>query len=225
MAFKITGSEPMKERPIIFSGPMVRALLENRKTQTRRICKPAEGLEQVIRTPNGEWSDASGIAVFRSPYGQRGDRLWVKETTLDVEAFGWQGPVYAESEQAREACAAGYGTPGQPGFIAPSRIRKRTSLFMKRSISRIILEISSVRVERLQDITEHDAIAEGIEPLGAGIWRNYLAGAGRSVNALLSTDDPVGSYASLWKTINGAGAWDANPWVWRVEFNRIGAAD
>jgi hypothetical protein len=212
----------MKERPLIFSGPMVRALLENRKTQTRRICKPAASLSQVIRHGDA-WSDETGTPVFHSPYGRPGDRLWVKETTIDVEAFGWPGPLYAESQEARDAMASGYGAFDRPDYIPPSRIRKRTSLFMKRSMSRILLEIIEVRVERLQDISEADAIAEGIEQLGPGKWRNYMYtelpdGLPRHA------DDPVASYASLWRTINGGASWDANPWVWRVEFRRTGAS-
>jgi hypothetical protein len=214
----------MRERPIIFSGPMVRALLENRKTQTRRICKPAAALARVIAGPADAWTDESGSMLFRSPYGRPGDRLWVKETTIDVESFGWQGPVYAESDQARAAYAAGFGAAGEPGFIPPSTIRKRTSLFMKRSMSRILLEIRSVRVERLQDITPADAIAEGIEPLGPRAWRNYAAATRGAPDGPAHTGDPVASYASLWKAINGAGNWDANPWVWRVEFERIAAS-
>jgi hypothetical protein len=213
----------MKERPIIFSGPMVRALLENRKTQTRRICKPAAALARVIRRPDDAWSDEAGTVVFHSPYGRPGDRLWVKETTLDVEAFGWQGPVYAESPEARAAFAAGFGAADHPDHIPPSSIRKRTSLFMKRSVSRIVLEITGVRVERLQDISAADAIAEGIEQAGPGTWRDYFD-AGQAEGRPRHTADPVDSYASLWKTINGAASWDANPWIWRVEFSRTGPA-
>jgi hypothetical protein len=105
----------------------------------------------------------------------------------------------------------------------------RPSIFMPRWASRITLEVTGVRVERLQDISEADAIAEGVQDVTAMValrdrefrfWRRY---SGRGVNTLY-TDNAIASYASLWTQINGPGSWDSNPWVWVVEFKKLGGA-
>jgi hypothetical protein len=214
-------SEPaMKERPILFSAPMVRALLDGTKTQTRRVCKwrdLAAGLNlgfsglSVQHMPGG-WvleSPSRTSSEWRCsptpcPYGQPGDRLWVRETTVRVEDHGYSGPVYVESDEGR-ACLTGGLAPSEDDCteVEPYDIRRRPAIHMPRSMSRIDLEVTGVRVERLQEISADDCFAEGIQ---------------------LRVETPAKTqYARLWEQINGAGSWAANPWVWVVEFRRIEA--
>jgi len=187
----------MIERPILFSAPMVRALLSGTKTQTRR----------VVKNPPSIWTIHS-IQEQRCPYGQAGDRLWVRET--------WA--KWGRDDQ----CGEGPSQTHEPIYRADSYPwdwgdKWRPSIYMPRWASRITLEIIAVRVERLQDISSADAIAEGIEPCASGgEWRNYLDSAPNR-DALT----PRVSYRSLWESINGPGSWAANPWVWVVEFKRM----
>jgi hypothetical protein len=172
---------------------MVRALLDGSKTQTRRVVKP---------TP--EWIGQSGVLSYRGrvglphalcPYGQPGDRLWVRETHMDLGAC-YLYRADAEAEQERAIVA-----PRQPW---------RPAIHMPRAASRITLEITGVRVERLQDISPEDCWAEGIQEMrDAGDENGELRGSVRQ------------DYQALWESINGPGSWDANPWVWVVEFKRL----
>ena len=201
----------MTERPILFSGAMVRTLLAGTKTQTRRggKAKHLPWLENsVLNFLEGKWNQRP------LPYGKPGDRLWVRETwrtdaRLDDKApnafSGW--PVKYEADST----ALNHGA-----FFGQTDGKTRVSIHMPRWASRITLEITGVRVERLQDISEADALAEGIEDRGKGF-------------AVYGTDDgitfdPIRSYRSLWEQINGPGSWDANPWVWVVEFRSVEAA-
>jgi hypothetical protein len=196
----------MSERGILFSAPMVRALLAGTKTHTRRVVKVQEGSVQ---------------ANSQSPYGRPGDRLWVRETFF---AYGRWDARYNEKKQRDEwrfadmtrECGLSYryaadgpGVPVEKGRSATPGWHTRPALFMPRAASRILLEVASVRVERLQAISDHDAIAEGIER-GAGNTTEWFS-------------SPVGSYRSLWEQINGTGSWNANPWIWVVEFRRMEA--
>lgn len=215
----------MKERPILFSGPMVRALLDGSKTQTRRVCKPAANLSAVVEVPdpaergqvyNGShFGDEDGEVQFACPYGGRGDRLWVRES--------FSGPHHREHSPPRDwhsmdeiHCWAD-GNPEAGDWTKP-----RPGMFMPRWASRITLEVVSVRVERLQAISEADAIAEGIEQRPCAVpntrlWRNYDPSNGWTPSVAI----PQNSYRSLWEVINGADAWAPNPWVWAVEFRRL----
>lgn len=186
----------MKTKPILFSAPMVQALLEGRKTQTRRAVKPQPSQHLSFR---GWYLDGSypqsyvGSAMFtdkspvsteslyvKCPYGKPGDLLWVRET------FGWHEAFAAFVYRATDE---------------PDRMKKwKPSIFMPRAASRLTLEITSVRVERLLDISEADAKAEGT-PVGFG-----------------GEDDHVEDFICLWNSINGAFAAADNPWVWVVEF-------
>ena len=224
----------MKERPILFSASMVRALLGGSKTQTRRAMRfqPSDDAtvhvekfhQTVIDRHGGEqpgpelfgawWND--GESGLRCPYGQPGDRLWVKETTLKVEDAGWSGPVYVASDAGQQALEWGYGESDDPDHIEPFALKKRSSLFMTRVMSRITLEITNVRVERLQDISEADAVAEGIV-------RQPDDGYGLADTTHYHSADPRMSYWSLWEAINGVGSLEANPWVWAISFKRIAA--
>lgn len=196
----------MKERPIIFSAPMVHAILEGRKTQTRRIYKARNG---------GVWpnkADLPGLmqVIRLCPYGRSGDRLWVREN------WAWYPLDHDPS------CVI-YRADYAPDAPAPAEFGKwLPSIHMPRGASRITLEVTGMRVERLQDISEEDAIAEGIEQtepfFGCACWRDYME-PDREASSF--PDDPVGSYASLWESMHGADSWDQNPWVWVIEFRRI----
>lgn len=205
----------MKERPILFTGPMVRTLLAGKKTQTRRIVKPQP---RNLAGPNfdGLWSDTIDPVVryFPCPYGAVGDRLWVKET--------WK-PCFGDGSGASYRADPAHTPPEERGPWKPS-------IFMTRKRSRITLEITAVRVERLTACTESDAIAEGIQIRGpqwpgyptwyenyAPEWK-HTTGWNVRVDAFIS---PIESYASLWDVINGAGGLAKNPWVWVIEFRRV----
>ena len=238
----------MKERPILFSAPMVRALLACTKTQTRRVVKPQPpgdydsllvdaiypvvidrngddqpGAERYgVTTNNGEW-------CLPCPYGQPGDRLWVREAW--GAHFIWDDVPPSEIPNDGKEClfyrADGFST----GRCSQTQRDKwRPSIHMPRWASRITLEIISVRVERLHDISEADAVAEGLAALTKD-GRTIKYGIPDS-DGLPGTDDSgwpwqnwhlnaVGAYRHLWESINGPGSWDANPWVWVVEFKRV----
>nr|WP_315596125.1 hypothetical protein [uncultured Cupriavidus sp.] len=205
----------MKERPILFSGAMVRAILDVRKTQTRRIVKPQPEINKQGNL-TGEWlsKPLDGLLLPRlqditihCPYGQTGDRLWVRET--------WAQP--APLDPGPTVYRADYPACVPAGFenIPPAdSITWKPSIHMPRWACRIELEIAGVRIERLNDCSEADAIAEGIASELEG-WTDY---SNPSCQMCL---DPVDSYRTLWDSINGAGAWAANPWVWVVEFGRV----
>lgn len=205
----------MRERPILFSGPMVRAILDGRKTQTRRVVKPQfpPDVDEVSERPaldpvlkcvvsghSGEWEDCHGLdEVRRCPYGQPGDRMWVKETYSAHGAFGDLGRKFYRADIA----------DGKE----PNGMHWRPSIFMSRSASRITLEVVSVRVECLNDISEADAKAEGVIDRG-----NYWLPS-EELNEPCSF--AYGAYRTLWESINGPGSWAANPWVWVVTFKRV----
>jgi hypothetical protein len=208
----------MKERPILFNGQMVRAVLEGRKTQTRRVIKH-EGKIAVIQQSCGpmvlERYDAATESGFTlpCPYGHVGDRLWVREAHRLVncecpETCRQPGMVWYEADQS--------------GYENASLNKLRPSIHMPRWASRITLEITSVRVERLQDINEEDAIAEGIErhysePYPEKIW--WKSSNDRDI----AYGNPRPAFGFLWDSINGKGdfRWDKNPYVWVITFKRI----
>lgn len=193
----------MKERPILFSGEMVRAILDGGKTQTRRIVKqqptPDELAEGVRFTESG-WllygREFRGHTI-RCPFGQPGDRLWVRET-FQLRTIG--SGVYAR-----------YQADGSDRLVFPPETWNgipddsawRPSIHMPRWASRITLEVLNVRVERLWSISRGDAMAEGCP------HRNMMAGT-----------SPVVWFSELWESINGQASWSINPWVWVIEFKR-----
>lgn len=206
----------MKERPILFSAPMVRALLDGRKTQTRRALRqqPTLHTDTWEFCPSGGWvgtgpSPATGdtrqtLCWTKCPYGQPGDRLWVRETWAPHPDFPEtvRRGVYRADPECKYDVA-----------------RWRPSIHMPRWASRILLEVVSVRVERLQDISEEDAKAEGIEP--HEVRQFAIFGLSKAERAAVYRDAAVGPYQGLWEQINGAGSWDANPFVWVIEFKRV----
>jgi hypothetical protein len=188
----------MNERGILFSAPMVLALLAGKKTQTRRVATERDR------------------EAGRCPIAAPGDRLWVRET-------------WAPMTSANPPCATEYwyraSTRGDAG-----RFKWKPAIHMPREASRILLAVNSIRVERLKALTEADAVAEGMHPDRSGVrgddllavaefMRRYDMKAGR-IGAIPA---PVARYALLWDSINGKPGknWNANPWVWVVQFTRI----
>lgn len=218
----------MKERPIIFTAPEVRAILAGRKTVTRRVVKLPRGCSwygALGGEREGWWVDDSCPAWFhidelRCPYGQPGDRLWVRETFLYEPAdYCWEASVSIPSRPAMTIYRADADPTGSDtaGWKSP--------IHMPRSLSRITLEIESVRVDRLQDISEADAMAEGVErifPAGhpADTGPNHYTAEGPE-RVSLNQPTAVGAFRALWALINGEGSWTANPWVWVLAFKRV----
>ena len=195
----------MKERPLLFTGPMVRALLDGSKTQTRRVVK-AKHLpwlkNSLTNFLDGKWNQRP------VPYGSPGDRLWVREN-------GWERPERT-AKMMREGAdtwapyyfdADGLSEQESTDFKAWG-FKRRPSIHMPRWGSRLTLEITGVRVERLQDISEADAEAEGID---------FIRRA-PDVDETLTAKE---FYEALWESIHGAGSWGLNPWVWVVEFEKV----
>lgn len=205
----------MKERPIPFNGDMVRAIRDGRKTQTRRVIKPQPPdnlkwtgwiVDSTCSKDIGcvEWNDNFPLStkshIVRCPYGAPGDRLWVKETWAQAP----HGYIYK----------ANYSNPSADGVVDLKSgevipLVWKSSRFMPRAASRILLEIVKVRVERVQEIGEADAIAEGATPSGVGNDLDHLKFRA--------------GFQYLWDSINAKGGfgWDTNPWVWVVEFKQV----
>jgi hypothetical protein len=204
----------MKERPVIFNGEMVRAILSGRKTQTRRVianvgadnCIP---LQKQTKTKDGIYTHVMDAPMYGlCPFGQVGDRLWVREA--------YQGPLFnfdqmeAYLEDTSKFEHPEFCEYRADGGMAPEyydaddnlRYGWKPSIHMPRWASRIMLEITAVRVERLQDISEADAIAEGGTKHFNIDW-----------------------FGPLWASIYGEESWNANPWVWVIEFRRVGGSD
>lgn len=202
----------MKERPILFSAPIVRAILDGKKTQTRRIVKPQPDFDP--------WHHAHIDKLWPCPYGQPGDQLWVRETfrlgaNLDNDCPTWSasscvsvggrlvGPIKYEADGAmlnedvlNEDVLNDFG--GAWG-------KTRVSIHMPRWASRINLLIKSIRVERLNEISEEDAKAEGVDGTAIGEYGT-------------SNSEYILSFGALWESIHGDNSWQQNPWVWVVEF-------
>lgn len=222
----LSGGQEKKSRPILFSGPMVRALLAGTKTQTRRIInpQPPEHIDSLHghalrkRAPYAIEDYETGAPAgygfesedhqWRCPYGQPGDRLWVRETWGRQEGIkvhiGDRPNIQIDDHFERVTHRAGrenfaWGMYGPPKW--------KPSIHMPRTGCRLMLEILEVRVERVQDISVSDAIAEGIEYVGKLVPDRGGFQRGEIVD-----------YSMLWESINGNGSWDANPWVWVVTF-------
>jgi hypothetical protein len=203
----------MKERPVLFSGPMVKALLAGCKTQTRRTVKPRwlPVIEDSNRV-NGYPALSVLAGEIVCPYGEVGDHLWVRETwnAMPVGEDGEAGYPYSRIPRERPigACIV-YAADGDDGPFRPS-------IHMPRWASRITLEIVSVRVERLQAISKEDAIAEGLESVGGGAaWQI------RTPKMFSRCVNPRDTYRDLWGAINGYESWDGNPWVWCISFKMV----
>jgi hypothetical protein len=201
--------QQVKERPILFSAPMVRAILDGRKTHTRRKVKgkSLDWLNESAFSPQLLVGEFYGSF----PYGRPGDHLWVRETW---RLKGHNLPIGYPYEY--RATAWQDGTPTDTPW--------KPSIFMPRSASRILLEITGIRAERLQHISRNDAIAEGVE------WDKCptmlsKADIEHNINpntiSAVRTVDYIGGYKTLWQSINGPDSWEQNPWVWVIEFKHV----
>lgn len=229
----------MKERPILFSAPMVRAILDGRKTQTRRVVQSQArnmqraGMEVIkwrapgdpwyrdhvwsMRGPTGVWGDYTHERFLSMcPYGQPGDRLWVRET-WGLHLYGdftcWNRDSIAsrDADNVLGSWQVAYKADAQSPYD-----HWRPSIHMPRWASRIALEVTGVRVERLQRISEVDARAEGLVYSDRADDRGWhVAGERGRHNA------PSHAFRALWESINGPASWAANPWVWVVEFRMV----
>ncbi len=214
----------MKERPIPFSAPMVRALLAGTKTQTRRAVKLPSNLHPDFggRAPLMLALDDEGIDLYlhsrvlhkavRCPYGHPGDRLWVREA--------WTTHKFMDAIPPRDLQTISIA------YVADGKIetgKYRQGFHMPRRYSRITLEVTGVRVERLQAISEADAIAEGVDRF-PGCRRDDDTAAFNRIGPVDNDSFPIARYAALWEAINGPGSWEANPFVWVVAFKRVEVA-
>lgn len=249
------------ERPILFSGEMVRALLAGTKTQTRRIikCPPSTGAFALIGMADGSWwpvksidgeslDDGNGCETFMScPFGKPRDRLWVRESYYQLGHWESLPGVKTKTGRMKWRFVADSSQivfdPKQYDLTAISPIRKgrhhldpgtmawhkRLGRFMPRKSSRTTLEITEVRVQRLQEVSNADAMAEGI----GQTWGDFLGNPPRwALDSISRAHGSPGShlydnrtsaknFALLWESIHGVGAWDANPWVWAVSFKVV----
>lgn len=219
----------MTERPILFSAEMVRAILAGRKTQTRRKMKVQPWPDSTVEVGpyhphivdrHGEshpgpatfgavWSHQDIVngadAGLPCPYGALGDLLWVRE------GFAVQPELWADNrgpQPLHYTADQVIGFAGKPDTRQIEDYRSKPSIHMPRWASRITLRITDVRAERLQDIREDDARAEGCDPV---IHEDGAIDCGTRKT----------TFARLWNRINGAGAWEANPWVWVLSFERV----
>ena len=203
----------MKARPILFSGPMIRALLEGRKTQTRRAMRPQPSVvERVYGMPVFMWDKRSPNAteaaelVKKCPYGQSGDLLYCRE------AFSYQHDYETGQTFDDPHSTIHFWADGNPDI--GEWTRPKPSIHIPRWASRLTLLITDVRVQVVRDISEADAIAEGVQRDSDG-WIDYQTPGTQCCTSA------VASYKTLWESINGAGSWDANPWCWALSFSVI----
>jgi hypothetical protein len=218
----------MKERPVIFNGEMVRAILEGRKTQTRRALnwKRQPYTEMSERDDGSLWpwaedGERGGDIWFPCPFGEVGDQLWVRETFMDLTGTGIEATTGKFEGYAYRADSP----PGSYGDESRKEygLKWTPSLHMPRKACRILLEITAVRVEQLNDISEEDARAEGVRVVkvreDGERYCDYLS---PEINHYRRPSD---SFISLWASIYGEESWQDSPWCWVIEFKRVGGSD
>lgn len=214
----------MNDRPILFNGPMVRAILAGTKTQTRRplkILNPGQvdlsgavpetrHSYPFLRLPNGH--EFGG--PIRCPFGSPGDRLWVRETWNTFAP--WNGVFYRAEDHS-----FGIGDSDDTDHIPQENIRWRSSIHMPRWACRLVLEVVSVHVERLQEISEADCRAEGVAEVDGHFDNAAICAMAKRIGC--SHEDAKAIFACLWDSIYSAKGlvWERNPWVWAVEFKRV----
>lgn len=223
----------MKERPILFSASMVNAILNGSKTVTRRTVKLPNGCVfgndyagQIIDTKHQNMLGHDiefPIDELHCPYGQVGDQLWVRETWAEV---GTCDPGFITYKATYPKCLPMH-MQNVPKDLHEVGYKWKPSIHMPRWASRIQLEITGVRVERLNDISEEDAKAEGcITEVVKSDYDGSMIHVPKEIPdesgiCMACWDNCKDWYADLWETINGAGSWAANPWVWVLEFRRV----
>lgn len=209
----VRADEAVTERPILFGAPMVRAILGGTKTQTRRVVKPCKDRDIGCELSCCELAGEVNGGEFRNAYCEPGDRLWVREAFIHEPAdYCWEASVSIPCRPASTVYRADQeGDTRGAGW--------KSSIHMPRSLSRITLEVTGVRIERLRDISEADAIAEGVHSDPRCRGDDDAAGFHR-IGAVRDDSFPIARYAVLWESINGPGSWDQNPWVWVIEFKR-----
>lgn len=212
----------MKERPIIFDAPSVRAILDGRKTQTRRIIQPQPEYRHGVLFPQGSSTGYSPeLLAGACNFGRPGDRLWVRETWRLIEG----GAVYDAAGGVMDAF------DDEIVYLADGKKRRgpwRPSIYMPRWASRITLEITDVRVEALLDISVADAVAEGVR-CGDDRWHRNENGEAVFMDAhgwytpegYMRHNSPKHAFRAAWESIHGKGAWDKDPWVWVIEFKKL----
>lgn len=204
----------MKERPILFSAEMVRAILDGRKTQTRRVMKPQPPRHEFNRYPSDRLNIKIGGGQYvHCPYGEPGDRLWVREA-LCMQIGGSKSDIECGNFTYKADDVKGLWTAENGFRVVPS-------IHMPRFASRVTLEVENVRIERVQEINKEDAKAEGV----SNLWRwDQARNEKHPEHFVRGVLNPfVANYSVLWDEINakrGFG-WDANPWVWVIEFRRM----
>lgn len=243
----------MKDRPILFSAPMVRSILAGTKTQTRRLYKPRhadpyEGVEDGEPWRCDEYGDYHAVPC---PHGAPGDRLWVKETWCSGDRWASLNGSNADNDPSqtiryradngartfRSPVAGDWFTPNMYAWSDPDKWK--SPLSMSRWMSRLTLGITAVRFQRLQDISEEDARAEGAIHAIDEEWSVLPEPKRPAHGCVACSGDPRGipelchnsvrgkgrpwacHYALLWDSINGDGSWATNPWVWAITFERI----
>lgn len=228
-------SKTIKERFILMSGAMVPPTLSGIKTQTRRILEVqpvfvdglwhafypwGDGGHGIYETEEEMLAEYTKLSLAHLRYGKVGDRLWVRENFHILDRGTERGGAVRTIVYKATGCEIQPTRPDHP-IHAMQAPKAYPSIHMPRWASRIDLQILSIRVQRLQEITEEDAIAEGIEQLAPGAdgrqrWKCYAEYGGWC-------EAPRLSYKTLWEKINGAGSWDANPWVAAIEFRKLEA--
>lgn len=223
----------MTERGMIFNGEMVRAILDGRKTQTRRTVKPQPDEDGLAKVTNGPRVDTSE-RNYRCPFGDVGDRIWVRETwgvvsheldedgriqpwTPDRPATAIHEMPFGNGYFSGHAIYAADGdfTWGDDDGYEDGRSCWKPSIHMPKAASRILLEITDVRVERLNSIHDVDAMREGIQNLTTCSHADF------GIPGVVNAQHPVRAFQLLWESIYGADSWKFNPWVWVIEFKRV----
>ena len=213
-----TNTRTMKHIPILFSTEMVRAIDEGRKTVTRRM----KGLKKINENPDRhliwnhkdhdfitfDYLETLKDEIVKKPF-REGDILWVREKFRElIDCRTGQLVEYDHYADMPE----NFGDK----LKNQRNVKWKPSIFMPKEACRTFLEVTGVRVEKLQSITSEDAIKEGIERLPGGNWKNYFS----KVKMIENWENPYHSFKSLWEEINGSDSWDANPWVWVVDFKK-----
>lgn len=225
----------MKERQILFSAPMVRAILAGTKTQTRRVVKPQPPITTTgVSTWHHPDDDTKGAHFWSwgpdpkkpvldyiqpdwalpCPYGQTGDRLWVRESFCPIYP---QDPHYNGGWPIEYDYQATYKHGDRLGDLIGVKKKWTPSIHMPRRASRITLEVTGVRMERLQDISIEDCKSEG----AWGPDESIVGKVAKHFGIDILAANPYLAYRMIWESINGPGSWEANPWVWVVEFKRL----